>query len=208
MQAAREEERARIAREIHDGLGQALTALKMDIAWINRHINDPREVILEKLNRMSELIDDTVDVVRQVAAELRPGIVDEIGLIPAIEWHLQEFQERTSIQCDLHCLVEQTGLDPDSGVVVYRIIQEALTNVARHAQAGQVRLSISEEPDRFILQVADNGRGITQDEIISQGSLGIHGMQERARLLGGDVSIRGEPGTGTVLTLHLPIRQG
>jgi len=208
LQAARESESRRMAREIHDNLGAALTGLKMDLAWINKHIQDPRPLLQGRLQSMAELIDEMVDAVRRIATELRPAILDEIGLAAALEWQLREFRERTGITCRFECALERTSLDEGQATAAFRIFQEALTNVARHAGASQVQVTLEEDGERFILQVTDNGRGITPAEVRGMASLGLLGMQERALMAGGEVQFRGEPSKGTCVTIRLPLRNG
>jgi signal transduction histidine kinase len=207
LQDARESESQRIARQIHDNLGAALTALKMDIAWINKHIQDPRPVLEDKLRSMSGLIDQTVDSVRQIATELRPAILDEVGLIAALEWQLREFEDRTGIDCSFNCSVDKTDLDDSETTAIFRIFQEALTNIARHAQASQVRVTLEMSVIGLSLRVHDNGRGITPTEINHLASLGLLGMQERALMVGGRFSIEGNPLYGTQVTIQVPLHR-
>jgi PAS domain S-box-containing protein len=204
--SVREEERARIARAIHDELGQALTGLKMDVSWLGRHLGPDQTALLEKTRAMSDLIDATVQAVRQIATELRPGILDDVGLVAAVEWQLQDFQARTGIQCQLTGGLEESALDADRSTAAFRIFQEALTNVARHAQAPRLQVGVEETATHFILWVQDNGRGIAPHEIGHPQSIGLLGMRERARQWGGTLEIHGAPGTGTTVTLRLPLQ--
>jgi signal transduction histidine kinase len=204
LQAAREEERAHIAREIHDEFGQALTALKMDLAWITRRLPANQATLYQKAASMSDLIDTTIQMVRRVATELRPGLLDDLGLIAAIEWQTGEFSERTGIACELEHGDEILGLDTGMTTVVFRIFQETLTNVARHAGASLVRITLEERSEELVLTVSDNGRGITPNQASDPGSLGLIGMRERARSWGGDVRFQGIPGEGTTVTLRVP----
>ena len=208
LQSVREEERTRIARAIHDELGQTLTGLKMDVAWLQRHLDQPPPALLEKMQAMSDLIDTTVQTVRRISTELRPGILDDLGLAATIEWQLQEFQTRTGIEGKLISAPEETTLDADGATTVFRIFQEILTNIARHAQATQVEAILEETAAFLTLQVQDNGRGITADEIHSPKSVGLLGMQERARLRAGEVHFHGTPGQGTTVIVRLPLGQG
>jgi signal transduction histidine kinase len=205
LQSVREEERTHIARVIHDELGQTLTGLKMDVAWLQRHLDRKQPALLEKTQAMSDLIDSTIQTVRRVASELRPGILDDLGLVATIEWQLQEFQTRSGIQGKLISAPEETTLDADGSTAAFRIFQEILTNVARHAQATQVEVILEESASFLTLQVQDNGRGITESEIHSPKSIGLLGMQERARLRAGDVQFQGTPGEGTAVTVRLPL---
>jgi len=163
-----------------------------------------QEYMREKIRTMSGLVDDTIKSVRRIATELRPGILDDLGLTAAIEWQAQEFQTRTGIHCEF--LAEQSnGVDdPERRTALFRILQETLTNVARHAHATQVVVSLQVDDNRCELRVEDNGRGITDAEIFNRKSLGLLGIQERARLLGGDVHIIGRPGTGTTISVWIP----
>lgn len=208
LQSVREEERTRIARAIHDELGQTLTGLKMDVAWLQKHLDQPRPALLAKMQAMSQLIDTTIQTVRRISTELRPGLLDDLGLVATIEWQLQEFQTRTGIEGNLISAPEETTLDAEGATTVFRIFQEILTNVVRHAQASQVEVTL-EETDTFLtLQVQDNGRGITENELHSPKSIGLLGMQERARLRAGEVHFQGTPGRGTTVTVRLPLSIG
>jgi len=204
LQSVREEERTRIARAIHDELGQALTGLKMDVAWLQNHLDQDQSVLLEKTQAMSDLTDVIVQVVRRIATELRPGILD-LSLVATIEWQLQEFQTRSGIEGRLISAPEETTLDIDGATTVFRIFQEILTNVARHAQATRIEVSVEEDATFLILQVRDNGRGITERDIRSPKSIGLLGMQERARLRRGEVQFQGTPGQGTTVIVWLPL---
>jgi PAS domain S-box-containing protein len=204
LQSVREEERTRISRVIHDELGQALTGLKMDVAWLQKHLDQPQPALLQKTQAMSDLIDTTVQTVRRISTELRPGILD-LSLVATIEWQLQEFQTRSGIKGKLISAPEETTLDADGATTVFRIFQEILTNVARHAQATQVEVILEESTAFLTLQVQDNGQGITESEIHSPKSIGLLGMQERARLRSGEVQFQGRPGQGTTVTVRLPL---
>lgn len=204
LQSVREEERTHLARAIHDELGQALTGLKMDVAWLQKHLVQQPPALLEKTQAMSDLIDIIVQAVRRIATELRPGILD-LSLVATIEWQLQEFQTRSGIKGKLIRAPEETTLDADGATTVFRIFQEILTNVTRHAQATQIEVSLEENATFLTLQVRDNGRGITDDELHSPKSIGLLGMRERARLRAGEVHFQGRPGKGTTVTVRLPL---
>jgi len=204
LQFVREEERAQIAREIHDKLGQALTGLKMDVAWLQKHLDHQPPALKEKAQAMSDLADSIIQMVRRIATQLRPGILD-LSLVATIEWQLQEFQTRSGIESRLIETPEETTLDADGATVAFRIFQEILANVARHAQATQVEVSLEENATFLILQVRDNGRGITESDIQSPKSIGLLGMKERARLRGGEVHFQGSPDQGTTVTIRLPL---
>lgn len=206
LQSVREEECSRIAREIHDDLGQAMTSLKMDIAWITRNMNSQTEQALRtKLREMSDLVDTTIQSVRRISTGLRPPVLDDIGLVAALEWHVQEFERRTHIPCKLTCSLEESSLQGEAATAVFRIFQETLTNVARHAQATQVSALLEETGGRLLLHVHDNGRGITPQEIDDPRSIGLLGMKERARSHGGWVKIRGAQNGGTDVDVVLPL---
>jgi signal transduction histidine kinase len=204
LQSIREEERTRISRAIHDELGQTLTGLKMDVAWLQGHLDPQQPALLAKTQAMSGLIDTTIQMVRRIATELRPGILD-LGLVATIEWQLREFQARTGIASKFVSTREETTLDEDGSTAVFRILQEILTNVARHAQATQVEVILEENAEFLTLQVQDNGRGITKSEIHSPKSIGLLGMQERARLQAGEIQFHGTPGQGSTVTVRLPL---
>lgn len=209
LQSVREEERTWIAREIHDELGQALTGLKMDLAWLDKRlrqgIGEASTVALsEKLRSMTRLVDATIQTVRRIATALRPGILDDLGLMAAIEWLVVEFQERTKIRCNLHLPSEDVSVDPERASAVFRILQEILTNVARHAQASRVEIHLIHDGAILFLDVLDNGKGITREEIGNTKSLGLLGMRERALILGGQFQISGTPGKGTRVMVRIP----
>ena len=203
--SVREEERTQLARVVHDEMGQVLTGLKMDLAWLQNHLDLEQEPLLAKTEEMSRLIDTTIQAVRQISIELRPPILDDLGLVAAIEWQLQDLQKRTSLHCELITTLEDTTLDVDGRTAIFRIFQEILTNVSRHAQASVVKVSLEESDQYLVLSVHDNGRGITQDQIHSAESIGLLGMSERSWLRGGEIHIRGSAGDGTTVTVRLPL---
>jgi PAS domain S-box-containing protein len=207
LQAAREEERIRIAREIHDELGQALAGLKMDVAWLQRSLARQAPAISSKLEDMSVLIDGTVQAVRRISAELRPSLLDDLGLAAAIEWQLDEFRERTGLECLFTSNLKDTALEADSATALFRIFQEALTNVARHAHATQVTVKLDEGPDSLTLCIQDNGRGISEEEMQAAKSFGLLGMRERVYLLEGEIDLHGAPGQGTTVTVRIPLKR-
>ncbi|HKB57946.1 MAG TPA: histidine kinase [Lacunisphaera sp.] len=205
LQYVREEERTRIAREVHDELGQSLTSLKLDLAWLAGRQPVGQRPLHDKIKAMSRHIDTTIQTVRRIATELRPGILDDLGLVAALEWQANEFQGRTGIECDVaSTLRDDTPLDADLNTAFFRIFQETLTNIMRHASATRVVVRSSEEQGSVLLVVKDNGRGITAAEIHDTRSIGLVGMGERAALLGGEVSFQSEPGKGTVVTVKIP----
>ena len=159
----------------------------------------------DKLTTMLGLTDTTINVVRRIASELRPSILDDLGLMEAVEWQAGQFQARTGIECRCHCTLQSIRLDSLQSTAVFRIVQEALTNIIRHAQATEVEISIRIEGGMLVLTVTDNGRGITREEMLSRKSLGLLGMQERAHLIGGKVDIVGKKGAGTTLRVRVPL---
>jgi signal transduction histidine kinase len=208
LQTVREEERTRIAREVHDELGQALTGCKLDLAWIVSKLPKEKDLkpLQEKTRALVAHIDSTIKMVRRIATELRPGILDHLGLAEALEWQANEFQTRTGIRCDVHASVRDLDLAPDLNTAFFRIFQETLTNIIRHAGATQVTVHLKERDERIILEVKDNGRGISKDEISNTQSMGLLNMRERAGLLGGDFKISpGTGGKGTKVTVSIPI---
>jgi signal transduction histidine kinase len=197
-----------MAREIHDELGQALTGLKMDLAWLQKHTRPKQKDLLEKFGDMSDLVDTTIQDVRRIATELRPGMLDDLGLVPAMEWQLQEFQKRSGIRCRFTSDLEEVALDAEETTVLFRILQETLTNVARHASATRVEVSLDEEQGYVRLRVRDDGRGITAGEVEGSRSFGLLGMRERVLLRSGDFSIHGTPDQGTTVVIKLPRSEG
>jgi PAS domain S-box-containing protein len=205
IQAVREDERTTIAREIHDDLGQVLTAMKMDLVWLMRRL-PPDQAIQAKAESMLKLIDNTITSVRRIATTLRPGMLDDLGLAAAIEWQTQDFQERSGIKCTLDMQVGDLVLDDAHSTAVFRIFQETLTNVARHSGATRVSIKLKKTEQELILEVRDNGRGFRLAVGANKRSMGLLGMKERALLLGGRCDVRGTPGRGTVVTLRVPRR--
>jgi PAS domain S-box-containing protein len=205
LQAAREEERTRVAREIHDELGQALTGIKMDLAWLRKKLPKEHDALREKTESMLGLMDQTIQSVRRISTELRPGVLDDLGLTAAIEWQIHEFQKRTGIKCQLAARLEDIGLDRPRSTALFRIFQETLTNIARHAHATKVSIKLEQNNGDVSLHVQDNGNGIPKSKLSDPRSLGILGMRERALLLGGEVFIQGTRGKGTKVTARIPI---
>jgi PAS domain S-box-containing protein len=205
LQSVREEERTSIAREIHDELGQACTAIKMDLALIGRKTTKRQERLRAKVDAASQLVDNMITTLRRIASELRPGTLDDLGLTAALEWQAQDFESRTGIQCQVTLPQDPLALDSERSTAIFRIFQESLTNVARHAQAARVEARLELEAQHLIFKVHDNGRGFDPVEAKSRKSLGLVGMQERALLLNGDLKIEGVPGAGTTMTLRIPL---
>jgi PAS domain S-box-containing protein len=206
LENVREEERTRIAREIHDELGQQLTGLKMDASWIDKKIRSANDDhIREKIATMISLIDETVKTVRRISSELRPGILDDLGLVPALEWQCQEFEKRTGIKSKCYTDLTEYNLDRNLSTNIFRVYQEALTNIARHAQATTVETILTKQKDFISLTIKDDGIGFDIEEAKGKNSLGLVGMRERAMLFRGDLSIKTEKGEGTVIVLKVPL---
>ena len=208
LQHVREEERTRIAREVHDELGQALTSCKLDLSLLANKLPKNLLPLKDKAKALSAHIDATIQTVRRIATELRPGILDHLGLIAALEWQANEFQTRTGIKCDVRTDLHEPLLTADLATAFFRIFQETLTNVIRHAGATHVMVHLKEAAGRIILEVKDNGRGISPDEITNPRSMGLLGMKERAALLGGSFKIGlAAGGKGTLVTVSIPHRR-
>jgi PAS domain S-box-containing protein len=203
IEAVREEERARVAREIHDELGQALTILKLDLSWLQgKPQQDPRE-FRKKVKSMMDHVDKTIETMRKIVSELRPSMLDDLGLIPAIEWQVKEFQKRTGIRTQLRTKVEEADITSERSAAVFRVVQEALTNVMRHANAKRVQVDLKKEKGLLKISVSDDGQGMTDDVITNMKSLGIAGMRERTFRIGGDFKIQSTPGSGTRVEIVL-----
>ena len=205
LQSVREEERKSIAREIHDELGQACTAIKMDLALISRKATKRQTRLLTKVDSATQLVDGMIVTLRRIASELRPRTLDDLGLAAALEGQAQEFETRTGIRCRVALPEESLILDSERSTAIFRIFQESLTNVARHARATRVEARLEREVNQIIFQVRDNGAGFDMEEAKSRKSLGLVGMHERAFLLNGELNVESVPGTGTTLTLRIPL---
>ena len=208
LQSAREEEGTRIAREIHDELGGALTGLKLYLEGFDRALSasgngGKARGVREKIPMMTNLIDSTIDSVRRISSELRPGVLDDLGLVAAIEWQTHQFQQRTGIDCFCDAGPEAIELSRDQATAIFLVFQEILTNVLRHAQATRVEVRMLNDAGVFTLEVKDNGRGITEMERNNARSLGLLGMRERVHLVGGEVSIDGVSSQGTTVTARV-----
>jgi signal transduction histidine kinase len=204
---AREEERTNIAREVHDELGQLLTALRMDVFWLDKRLpaGEGEDQVRIKLEEMIELIDVSISTVRRISRELRPGVLDELGLAEALRWQLQSFHYRTGIEYTFTSTDQELVVDHARSTALFRIFQEALTNITRHAHATEVRVDLTCEPDNLLLEIADNGVGMLGESVNHMESLGILGMKERANIFGGEVSVSGEKGRGTTVKVSIPL---
>jgi len=205
LQSAREDERTYVAREIHDELGQACTALKMDLVLLVQQLPKNRRRAHERAQSMVKLIDDMIHSLRRIASELRPGTLDDLGLLAAIEWQAQEFEGRSGVKCHLALPQAEIALDSDRSTAIFRIFQETLTNVARHANATRVNVRLVGDAESLTLEVTDNGKGIDETRASAHNSLGLLGMRERALLLGGEFNVAGVSGQGTTVTLRVPL---
>lgn len=203
----REQERIRIAREIHDQLGQSLTVLKMDLSWLKKHMFESNDKMEEKMTAMAGMIETAMDSLHAVIAELRPVMLDDFGLAAAIDWQAEAFAQRSGIRCRF----ENNDFEPDlpkvQAIALFRILQETLTNILRHAKASEVVIRLEKHGDDLILRVADNGRGITADEINAPDAFGLLGIRERLYPFGGRVAFDGQSGQGTRVSIHLPMPQ-
>lgn len=206
LQSARESERAAVAREIHDELGATLTAAKMDLHWFARLLANGGPPGPEKLAGALELIDSAIQTVKRIATELRPGILDHLGLWPALHWQLQEFELHFGISCRIDPAPAGVKLDKDAQTAVFRIFQEALTNIARHSQATAVDVGLKLIRNRILLKISDNGIGLPPGKLLDPEAFGIQGMRERARTFGGDVKFAQNDGGGTSVLVEFPVR--
>jgi len=204
LQSVREEERADIAREIHDELGQALTALKMDVHWVGQRLGDAAPQLETRTVEMSRLIDATVQAVRRISSRLRPKLLDDLGLSAAIEWQAREFERHAGVACRIRSEPDDIILDRTRSTALFRIFQETLTNVARHARASRVDVVLTNFGGTVEMTVADDGEGIAPSQVSDGRSLGIVGMRERVRSLGGRLDIVGNPGRGTTVRVSIP----
>ncbi|HTK80860.1 MAG TPA: PAS domain S-box protein [Bacteroidota bacterium] len=205
LQSVREEDRTRIAREIHDELGQSLTGLKMDLSWITGKVPFEQADVIARAREMRELIDATIVAVRKISSELRPGVLDNLGLAPAVEWQTEDFQKRTGIRCIFDTNCSSLEIEKELSTQLFRVLQETLTNVARHSKASEVLVSLQSEGKNIILDVEDNGRGISESELMQKKSLGLLGMRERVAMMKGEFSISGIPGKGTKIHIRVPL---
>ena len=206
LQNIREEERTLIAREIHDELGQLLTVLKIQISLISKKISGKEKVIHTQIQSSKDLIDQAINSVQKISSKLRPGILDDLGLIPALEWYVKEFEQLTGIKCECSLSQKPINLNPEQSTALFRITQEALTNVARHSLAKHVSIYLKNEIETLVLEITDNGIGIHQFQIDNPNSLGLLGIKERAMVFGGKVSINGVPNQGTNLKIEWPLK--
>ncbi len=203
IDAIAEEERTHIAREIHDEFGHMLTVMKYDIEELRNNTGLSMELVKNGLESINSMIESMINTVRKIATELRPGILDHLGLFPAIEWQIEQFQLRTRICCDFDRNEIDFEFSKNETTIIFRILQEILTNVSRHSKATKVNVFTIKQDDCFILHVSDNGTGFELSNTIGVDSLGILGIQERALSIGGKIKIQSKPGKGTIVTFLL-----
>ena len=204
LENIREEERKHISREIHDELGQQLTLLKLDLMQIAKKLKPEEVEMIESMKQADQLLAETMRSVRKIATQLRPSILDNLGLVSALEWQSREFEKNFGIHCVFESLLNEPAFTTKQSNALFRIYQEALTNIARHAAASRVDAVLSQEENRFVLEIHDNGKGFNYD-MTSKKTLGLKGMQERALMIDGDFHIESTPGQGTYIQISIPI---
>ena len=207
LQSVREEEQARISREIHDELGQILSTVLLDISWLERHESkEDKKKWLEKLNSVSRNIENTIKQVQKISSDLRPTLLDNLGLAAAIEWQIKEFTKKSRIRCIVNLKDKELEVSKEISTTIFRILQESLTNVLRHAKAAEVKVNLIRKSNKLLLEIEDNGIGISNGQINNPNSLGLLGIQERVRSLKGKIDIIGFPGKGTAIKVSFPIK--
>ncbi len=205
IQKIREEEKGRMSREVHDELGQSLTALKMDLFQLEKRLPEKSVDLHKRTQSMVALVDSTIKSVQRIAMELRPPILDAFGLCEAIGWQAGEYEKRFAIKFDLNCLQNDLDLDKDIKTTFFRIFQESITNVVRHAEASKVNVSMSSQNGQLVMKIKDNGKGIQEDQIQDSNSLGLLGIRERVRYWNGEVIFHGDPEKGTIVEIRIPL---
>ena len=212
MDSLREKERTWIAREVHDQLGQVFTSIKLDLSLMKKALarseytaEELRSLLHEKIECMVDSADAAIRTVQKIGTELRPAVLDDLGLLAAIEWQTKNFESRTGIRCRIKTDLQAVDIDPRCATAVFRIFQETLTNVARHAKATRMNIQIEKKSGQLLLNVEDNGRGISHLEIHNPASLGLLGMRERALLFNGEIHFSGISGKGTTVSLRMPL---
>jgi PAS domain S-box-containing protein len=203
-----DEEKKKIAREVHDELGMAMTTLKFDLAWLQRNYPPEKEEVANRINSMEATIHTTIKSIRRIVTQLRPVLLDDADLIAAVEWHTREFENRTGIKCTLQIEAHNLSLSKSDSVNMFRIFQESLTNILRHSNATNVAICLNSNKIETAIKISDNGKGVSDKEILSSISYGIQGMKERARLSGGEITILGIPGKGTTIHVSIPNKEG
>jgi len=206
LQAEVEKERTRIAREVHDQIGQTLTALHLDLFWLEKRWFGHDNALLDRIRSMRRVVDSAVQTVRVISTGLRPAILDDFGLAAAIAWQTEEFRERTNIEAEIH-VDQDLVIGKELSTALFRILQETLTNVIRHARATKITVRLEQRHHQVALEISDNGEGISGEAVSSPKSLGLVGMRERAYLFGGHVAIQGVPGQGTTVSVSMPLNE-
>lgn len=209
LQKIRENERTSLSRELHDEFGQTLTGMKLDVSWIKRRLstNDGHGPLIERLDSILEALDRTIDTVQHMSSRLRPVVLDDFGLREAAELAAWDLKKRANISCEVISDPDNISLSEAVSTEAFRILQESLTNVMRHARAKKVTITLIKKKDVLSMRIQDNGKGITKKELASPRSIGLTGMQERAHRLGGKLSIEGIRGKGTTVTLTVSLRR-
>jgi PAS domain S-box-containing protein len=203
LESSREEERINLAREIHDELGQSLTALKMDFAWLAKNLPKEQTVLIDKAKSMQELLDGNVKLARDITTRLRPAILDDFGLLAAIEWQASDFDARTGIKCRVKSNVKKINLHKNLSISLFRVFQEALTNILKHSEASHVDINLMKKSNIMTIEIQDEGKGIKKSDLRKKGAFGILGIRERASLLGGTLNIDSHPGKGTTIRVTI-----
>ena len=206
MQEVREDERTVVARQLHDHFSQQLTALKLDLETTRRQYLTAEDGLSLQLRDITALVDNMAAEVRRIISEMRPGMLDDIGLCAALEWQAEQFSERSGIPCTLSLNIDDSTVSPATATALFRVFQELLSNVALHSNASLVRVELIAGADSMRLVVADNGRGILEAEVNGPRSLGVLGIKERIYSCGGTVVFQGQPGNGTVVTVEIPLQ--
>jgi two-component system sensor histidine kinase UhpB len=204
MEQVKEQERTRIAREIHDDLGGNLTAIKMALAMLAKRLPPDQPQLADKAAYVDSLVDRTIEAAHRISLELRPPML-EFGIVAALEWQVREFEKQAGIACSFHSNEKDLELSPDHASALFRIFQEALTNIAKHAGATRVTVSLQRLRHQVALRIADNGSGVRAEDRIKPGSFGLRGMSERARALGGTMALSSAPGGGTIVTIEIKL---
>jgi signal transduction histidine kinase len=204
LQSVREEEKARIAREVHDELGSTLTALRMDLDWMAERLPAEMEPLREKRSAMVRLVESAVAATRKIVTDLRPSILDDLGLAAAVRWEAAEFKKHTGVPIEVEAPDMDGTIQREAALALFRIFQETLTNVARHAKASRVWVHLAINEEGYVLQVRDDGAGMDEKDLVKTTSHGLRGMRERAQQLGGDVSVSSQRGRGTTLVASVP----
>jgi len=204
LESVREEERTRIARELHDEFGQALTAMRMELSWVKKRMPST-DGLNHKIETVIQSTDAMIDNLRRIVADLRPPILDDLGLVPALEWQIQDFQKRSGIQCTFRPDQRPFSLDGERATAVFRVVQEALTNVARHASAKNIGVELKIQKGQLVVNIRDDGKGIPVAKVKDPASLGLLGMRERLARFGGELEIYGRPSRGTRIRFQIPI---